>query len=65
MLFVKRGTPIRQWTMDRAHVDGIVKTLASDNGLTVAAVYNYINSRRDIRVYNGEIFEIKQLRGKG
>ena len=64
MQFVNKGKPISEWVNDRAHLRDTVKDLASANKLTASAIYNYIESDRDVRVYNGEIFEIKQLRGK-
>ena len=64
MVYINKGTSIREWVNDRAHKAGVVTDLATDNLLTTQAIYKYIESDRDIRVYNGEIFEIKQLRGK-
>lgn len=64
MQFAKKGTPIRDYFNAHSHVKDIVKKFASDNQLTTSAIYTYINSRRDIRVLNGEIFEIKKLGGK-
>ena len=65
MQFANKGKPIREYCNDNALKSERVKKLASDHGLTNAAIYGYIESRRDIRVLNGEIFEIKKLKGKG
>lgn len=64
MQFAKKGTPINDWYENVVPQDRAVEKLAGDNKLHKATIYTYINSRRDIRVLNGKIFEIKQLGGK-
>lgn len=64
MQFAQKGRSINEWHDSRVLKGVSVKKLAIENNLSTATIYAYINSRRDIRVLNGEIFEIKQLRGK-
>lgn len=61
MQLTNKGTPIKKWISKH----GTVRELACINDLSTQAIYNYIESNRDIRVYDNHIFEIKQLKGKG
>lgn len=58
----KGGKPIREWIKSRDHLNGVVRSLSEDNKLTASAIYNYVESDRDIRVSkDGMIYEIKPL----
>ncbi len=59
------GIPIKKWRNNNKAVLGeAVRFLAAKNKLSVQAVYKYLDSDRDIRVFKGGIYEVKKLEGK-
>ena len=65
MQLTNKGTPIKEWLLERAHVNGVVRSLALSAGLTTKAIYMYYESDRDIRVVvdgkKAKIYEVKRL----
>lgn len=66
---VDKGVAIGEWTRKYGYLKNIAGILADKNGLTSAAIYQYIKQSdeglRDIRVIgtekNPEIYEVRRL----